>query len=153
MKIDSRLSSVIHVLLHMHDAPAPLSSEKLAAFLRTNPVVVRRMLGQLRKAGLVHSGKGHGGGWQLAGTLESISLLDVHAALGSPPIFAFGNRTAAPKCLVEQAVNSALDEAMGEAEALLLARLKAVSLASLADDFRSRLKLRHQSTGDHSHAH
>lgn len=152
MKLDSRLSSVLHLLLHMDAVPAPISSETLAGFLRTNPVVVRRMLGQLRKAGLVRSGKGHGGGWQLARELGAISLLDVYTALGSPPIFALGNRSSAPRCLVEQAVNASLGGAMAEAEALLMGRLRSVSLAGLAEDFRVRMKQHPQAAiGDHRH--
>ncbi|TDN15165.1 transcriptional regulator, partial [Lactobacillus crispatus] len=41
-------------------------------------------------------------------------------------------------CLVEQAVNAALGDAFRDAEALLIERLGNVSLADLADDFRTR---------------
>ena len=62
----------------------------------------------LRDAGFVRSQKGHGGGWTIARDLALITLRDVYAALGSPALFALGNRTEAPGCLVEQAVNTAL---------------------------------------------
>ena len=81
----------------------------------------------------------HGGGWALACDLSEITLRDVYTALGSPEPFAMGNRTEAPGCLVEQAVNAALDEAFDEAEALLLARMGAVTLAAIAEDFHRRL--------------
>ena len=44
-----------------------------------------------------------------------------------------------PKCLVEQAVNAALDQAFDDAEALLLSRLGSVTLAMLSADFHKRL--------------
>src|SRR5262249_4782566 len=120
MKRDSRLSGVLHVLLHMAEQDGPVTSEALARAMRTNPVVVRRTMAGLKAAGYVRSDKGHGGGWTIACDLAAVTLGDVHAALGSPSPFAIGNRSAAPDCLVEQAVNAALDGALREAEALLL---------------------------------
>lgn len=139
MRRDSRLSGVLHILLHLAEAEAPVPSEKLALAMQTNAVVVRRVMAGLRDAGLVRSGKGHGGGWALACDLAEVTLRDVYSALGSPEPFAMGNRTEAPSCLVEQAVNAALDDAFRDAEALLLTRMGAVTLAALAEDFRQRL--------------
>lgn len=62
MKCDSRLSGILHVLLHMAEEPRPLTSEALAAAMQTNPAVVRRTMAGLREAGFVRSGRGHGGG-------------------------------------------------------------------------------------------
>lgn len=139
MKRDSRLSGVLHVLLHMAEQEAPVTSEMLAKAMQTNPVVIRRILAGLRDRGYVRSGKGHGGGWTIACDLAAITLLDVYQALGSPSLLAIGNRTEAPGCLVEQSVNAALDGACSDAEALLLSRLGDVTLAMLSADFHARL--------------
>jgi Rrf2 family protein len=146
MKRDSRLGSVLHILLHMADHPEPLPSERLAAFLNTNPVVVRRTMAGLRAAGLVRSAKGHGGGWTLVRDLANVTLREVYAALGAPPFFAMGNRSDAPRCLVEQAVNASLDDVFRDAEALLLARLTSVTLADIAKNLGLRERI-------HSEAH
>lgn len=138
MRKDSRLSRMLHVLLHMARHDGSMTSEHIAGMLQTNPVVVRRTMAGLRDAGYVRSEKGHGGGWALACDLERVSLLDVHQAVGGPAIFAIGSEHADPACAVEQAVNTALDSALREAEALLIARLGAVSLAELARDFDAR---------------
>jgi DNA-binding IscR family transcriptional regulator len=122
----------------MAEAGVPLTSEVLAKAMRTNPVVVRRVMAGLRGAGFVRSVKGHGGGWSVACDPAAVSLYDVYAALGAPEPFALGNRTESPECLVEQSVNAALDEAFQEAEALLLEHMRKVSLASLAEDFKKR---------------
>lgn len=139
MNRDSRLSGVLHLLLHMAEQQAPATSEALAGAMKTNAVVVRRMMAGLREQGFVASTKGHGGGWKLVQSLDTISLRDIYDALGSPQILAMGNRTEAPGCLVEQAVNAALGEAFDEAEAFLLERFGAVTLAQLSADFHSRL--------------
>jgi DNA-binding IscR family transcriptional regulator len=116
--------------------------------MRTNPVVVRRVLAGLREAGLVRSEKGHGGGWLIAGDPATITLHDVYTAIGAPDLFALGNRTEAPGCLVEQAVNQALDDAFKAAEALLIAQLRTVSLATLAAHFESRRRLHGELQGE-----
>lgn len=140
MKRDSRLSGVLHVLLHMSDTDGPITSEALAGMMQTNPVVIRRILGGLRKQGLVQSEKGHGGGWRLACDLEQVTLYDIHVALGAPDVLALGHRTESPGCLVEQAVNAAMSDAFSEAEALLLDRFRTITLAALGRDFRLRMK-------------
>ena len=142
MKRDSRLSGVLHVVLHMADHQTPMTSEQLAKHMMTNPVVVRRIMAGLRERGIVASAKGHGGGWTIAADLERITLKDIYEALGSPEFFALGNRTESPDCLVEQAVNAALDGAFRDAEAMLIARLDDVTLAQLSADFHQRFLAR-----------
>ncbi len=139
MRYDSRLSGVLHVLLHMAEFERPVTSEKMAALMQTNPVVVRRLMGGLRDLGLVASEKGHGGGWTLACDLDRVTLHDVYRALGSPSILAMGHRSEQPACLVEQAVNAALATAFHDAEQLLLDRLSSVTLGQLSADFHTRL--------------
>jgi Rrf2 family protein len=137
MRRDSRLSGVLHVLLHMAHQDAPTTSERLAKAMDTNPVVIRRIMAGLRAAGYVRSEKGHGGGWTLACELSKVTLRDIYKALGSPSLLAIGNRTEAPGCLVEQAVNAALSKSFDDAEALLLARLGEVTLAMLSADIQN----------------
>lgn len=152
MRRDSRLSGVLHVLLHMAEQRGPVTSEMLAKAMDTNPVVIRRIMAGLRDHGYVRSEKGHGGGWRLACDLSKVTLRDVYTALGCPSLLAIGNRTEAPGCLVEQAVNAALGPAFHDAEALLLSRLGDVTLAMLSADFHDRLAVRGGSQ-DLEHAH
>ncbi len=152
MRRDSRLSGVLHVLLHMAEHDGPVTSEMLAKAMGTNPVVVRRIMAGLRDDGYVRSEKGHGGGWVLARDLAGITLRDVFEALGRPALLAMGHRTDQPGCLVEQAVNAALDTAFRDAEALLLSRLGDVTLARLSADFHARLGARSRRT-EIAHVH
>jgi DNA-binding IscR family transcriptional regulator len=139
MRRDSRLSGVLHVLLHMAEQRGPVTSEVLAKAMDTNPVVIRRIMAGLRDHGYIRSEKGHGGGWTLACDLSEVTLRDIYMALGCPSLLAIVNRTDAPGCLVEQAVNAALNEAFHNAEVLLLSRLGDVTLAALSADFHDRL--------------
>lgn len=144
MKRDSRLSSVLHALLHMAEHDCPVTSAFLAKCLGTNPVVVRRTMGLLREAGIVGSDRGHAGGWRITADLATISLRQLHDALGEPAIFAVGNRNDTPGCLVERTVNAALDDSFAQAEALLLVRFAEITLADLAADFAKRHAARHK---------
>ncbi len=148
MNKDTRLSGVLHVLLHLGQASAPLTSEVLATTMATNPAIFRRTMAGLRQAGHVHSGKGHGGGWMLARPLREITLLDVYLALGRPTLFAFGNRSANPECKVERAVNDVLGDTMAAAEALFVERFGAVTLDQLMPSQASALAVH-----AHGHAH
>jgi DNA-binding IscR family transcriptional regulator len=122
----------------MAEHQGPVTSDTLAKAMHTNPVVLRRVMAGLRDHGFVQSEKGHGGGWTLARGLSKITLRDVYTALGSPLLFAIGNRSDTPECLVEQAVNAALDTALRDAETLLLARFGEVTLAMLKADVGRR---------------
>ncbi|WP_448665166.1 RrF2 family transcriptional regulator [Sphingomonas sp. CJ20] len=138
MQLDGRLSRMLHLLIHMDRADGPITSEAAAQMLGTNPVVVRRTLAGLREAGMVRSSKGHAGGWILAKALKDLTMLDVYQAVGKPRIFAIGLADPAPDCLVEQAVNASMSEALGRAERLLIAQLETVTLDAIAADFDRR---------------
>jgi DNA-binding IscR family transcriptional regulator len=135
---DSKLSGVLHVLLHMARADGPVTSEVMAKAMDTNPVVIRRFMAGLRDDGYVRTEKGRGGGWSLACDLAKVTLLDVYNALGEPSLLAIGNRTESPRCQVERAVNAALGKSFDEAEAMLLASFGKVTLAALAADVQRR---------------
>ena len=55
MRKDSRLSRMLHVLIHMGRHEERATSETIAQMLGTNPVVVRRTMGLLKEQGFVTS--------------------------------------------------------------------------------------------------
>ncbi|WP_372637211.1 Rrf2 family transcriptional regulator [Cohnella sp.] len=81
MKISSRFSIAVHVLSLLAVMPsAHNTSEWIAGSVGTNPVIVRRVMGQLKKAGLVTVKAGSGGA-HLTRSLDEITLLDVYRAV------------------------------------------------------------------------
>ncbi|MGR0303877.1 Rrf2 family transcriptional regulator [Acinetobacter beijerinckii] len=135
MRTDSKLSRMLHVLLHMSRNNKIFTSDEIALMLSTNPVVVRRTMAGLKKAGFIQSEKGPKGGWLLISNLETITLFDIYNAVGEPTIFAIGNERDNPNCAVERVVNAALDDAMTQAQLILLSKLKSTTLADLALQF------------------
>jgi DNA-binding IscR family transcriptional regulator len=134
MTRDRRLSVALHVLLHMSEAGGVVTSAALAPMMKTNPVVVRRTLAGLRRAGIVRSEKGHGGGWSLGRALDAVTVGDVYDALGLSAPFNIDHRAERPTCLLERAVNRVVDGALAEAEAVLVRRLRGLTVAAVLAD-------------------
>ena len=133
MKRSSRLSLALHALVHLHLQPeAAMTSATLAQCLMTNPVVVRRILGELRDAGIVGATKGHDGGWRLLQPADQISLHAIYAAMGESLLLRTSSDPGDQHCGIVRAVDTVMVEFLADAEALLAARLARVSLADIA---------------------
>ena len=144
---NERLSTALHVLLHMAQQPErPMTSEEMAECVGTHPVVIRRTFAGLREAGIVSSVKGHGGGWRLARPASSVSLAEIQRALGER-VVSLTSVEAPPRCLLLQSVVRSLDEAVREAEQVLDRRLSTLTLADLAADVARQ----QTGSGDSSH--
>ena len=143
MRVDNRLSRVIHALLHLNTMDGPATSETLSKMLRTNPTVVRRTMSGLRENGIVHSSKGHHGGWSLAKPLNEISLYSLYKALGMPRLFAMSAGEEETTCLVQQISNEVVSDALEEAKSVFIANLEKVTLESLNKEFIERLSAIH----------
>lgn len=143
MNSDTRLSSALHLLLHMAIDDRPLTSQALSNFVDSNPAVVRRTLAGLREVGWISAARGHGGGWVLSCDLARLTVADVHRALGAPLPFAVANRNTDTRCVIEQSVNAAVDQALGQAESAFIKALERISLGDLATEFKRRWAAHH----------
>lgn len=107
----SRFAVAIHILTLLTQEPdVPATSEYIASSVNTNPVVIRRTLGGLRRAGLVRSQGGVGGGWRLARDAEAITLRDVYRAVEEEDeaVFPLHHRPPNPNCPVGRHIQRAL---------------------------------------------
>lgn len=131
MKRNSRLSLALHTLGHMARDPDRMrKSADIAAHAGTNPVVVRRVLGSLREAGLLVSESGHAGGWRLARAPQEITLADVYLALDER-LVAPEPDTQAHNCSVEHALHSRVAKVMAEVEQSLIQKLSETTILSI----------------------
>ena len=81
MKISSRFSVAVHILSILSIEKEKLcTSEWIASSVNTNPVIIRRVTGMLKKAGLVNVNSGSGGSYLLK-SIEDITLLDIYKAV------------------------------------------------------------------------
>lgn len=113
MAANSRLTVAVHALAWMALARRRgldvLTSDQVAASINTNPVIIRRSLGDLRRAGLVLVRHGTGSGWSLAREPEQISLLDVYEAVEREPLFALHHAEPNLECPVGKGIRPVLD--------------------------------------------
>lgn len=86
MKISTRFSDSIHILafINIYHGKVPLTSNNIASSIGTSPVVVRRLMSQLRKAGLLNTVHGAAEP-SLAKDPTAISLYDVFLAVEDDP--------------------------------------------------------------------
>jgi Rrf2 family protein len=79
---NSRFAVAIHTLAVLaHHCEAPATSDLIAESVNTNPVVIRRLIALLRRAGLVSTRTGRGGGFALGREAKKITLLDIYRAV------------------------------------------------------------------------
>jgi Rrf2 family protein len=120
---NTQFAVAVHVLTYLAGGDgAPVSSDELAESVNANPVYVRRVLGPLREAGLVHSRTGSHGGWELARTAERIRLDEVWSIVqGDDAVL--GLHGPNPQCPVGAGVQRALVEVEAGVAAAVRAEL------------------------------
>ncbi|MBT2557045.1 Rrf2 family transcriptional regulator [Hymenobacter sp. ISL-91] len=140
--MNTRFAVATHIMAYLaHSAGQPVSSDVLAGSAGTHPVVVRRLLGTLRTAGLVRSQRGAGGGTLLARPPAAISLLDVYRAMqqAEPDLFQVGSTTPNHKCDLGRVMQLTLEGLFGPAIEAMCTALAAVSVAQLQQQLHQRL--------------
>src|SRR4029077_9693651 len=114
MAANSRMTIAIHVLagmaLDQRRGHEVLTSDQVAASVNTNPVIIRRCLGDLRRAGLVDVRHGAGSGWSLVRVPGQITLLEVYAAGGPEPPFGLHHSEPNLECPVGNGIRPALSQ-------------------------------------------
>lgn len=117
MPANSRFAIAVHILTLMARAgDEPLKSDEVACSVNTNPVVIRRILCALSKAGLVVSQTGASGGSRLALKPSHITLLEVYRAVDAGEVFALHPQPPNAKCPVGMNIEGALDHILNEVE-------------------------------------
>ncbi len=133
----SRYTVGLHLLtliaLRAGEGGVSFGSQEAATSVNTNPVVIRRILGTLREAGLVESKAGRGGGWVLARSPKQITLADVYTALEQDETM-FGMHSQAPckTCPVGKNIPDMLRMEYGKAEKAMLKELQKTTVADMA---------------------
>lgn len=140
--MNTRFAVATHMLAYLARANGqPVSSDVVARSVGTHPVVVRRLLGDLRRAGLVRTQLGTGGGALLNRAVENITLLDVLHAMLEPEADLFAVNDANPNtgCDVGRVISDSLDDLLGPAKQAMHRALAAVPLSEVIRQIRLRL--------------
>jgi Rrf2 family protein len=112
-----------------------VSSGHLATSVNTNPVVVRRLVGRLQRAGLVKVTAGPGGGARLARAPEAITLRDIFDAVVSHPLVE-SHPQPNVNCPVGRSIGAILDETARGLDHAARAVLEERTIADLCERLR-----------------
>ena len=143
MQISSRFTMAIHMfaLIDAFSRETKITSDFIAGSIGTNPVVVRKLLQQLKAAGLVDVARGTGG-VTVARPLSSINLLDIYKAVECTPeseLFHF-HENPNSMCPVGRNIHAVLDPKLEAAQKAFEASLSTTTLADIENDFQEILK-------------
>ncbi|HWO63840.1 MAG TPA: Rrf2 family transcriptional regulator [Umezawaea sp.] len=138
MSANSRLTVAVHAVawvgLYQRLGHEVATSEQIAGSANTNPVVIRRLLGELRAAGLVKSQRGSGAGWTLAREMTAITLLDVYDAIESGPLFGMHRAEPNQDCVVGAGIQPALKSVYDRLDSTLRAELASSTVEDVLKD-------------------
>lgn len=131
MGLSSRSAVAIHALTMLARWDHSLTSAEIADSLASNPVLVRRILGSLRDAGLVWSTEGRGGGWSLARAPHEITLYDAYTAVEAGPILSRHAHPPSDACEVGRHMQNLVETEFRDAEQAMEERLGRTTIAYL----------------------
>ena len=77
----SEFSIAVHALVYLNHKATTLSSDALAENVCTNPALVRKVMGKLKKAGLVATREGAEGGYLYHPSLDGLTLRQIGDAV------------------------------------------------------------------------
>lgn len=139
MQISSRFTLAIHIFTCIENFKneTKVTSDFLAASTNVNPVIVRKILGQLKSAGLVDVTRGSGGA-SISKPLSEITFYDIYNAVEcveSGELFHF-HENPNPKCPVGRNIHHALDDRLSQIQIAMENEMKKISIADIVEDVK-----------------
>ncbi|NLN97156.1 MAG: Rrf2 family transcriptional regulator [Eubacteriaceae bacterium] len=133
----------IHALVFLNHRKEILSSERLAENICTNSARVRKVMSQLKKAGLVKSKEGAVGGYYFDGDPDQINLAMISKAVADKPIakvWRSGNQK--DLCLLAISMSTIVDNLVEELNVLCEKRYEEITVGDISRDIFER-KVQH----------
>lgn len=138
MKYSIQYSNAIHILAYIEIFKGTdiLSSEMIARSVETNPANIRKIMSNLKRAGLINTVTGKAQP-TLAKQPEEISLLDIYRSIeGETNLIEVDHKTN-PNCLVGANIQTVLTEKYAQLQESVEAEMKQISLAEIITDLAS----------------
>jgi len=142
MQISSRFTIAIHMLVCMDTFKETykVTSDFLAGSINVNPVIIRKLLLQLKDAGLIEVKRGPGGA-VITKPLEEITLLDVYHAVDcveENTLFHF-HENPNLDCPVGKNIHYILDDKLIQVQEAMEKELQGITLADITHDLKQLL--------------
>ena len=141
MQISSRFTMAIHMFTCIDTFPdQKMTSDFMAASIGTNPVIVRKLLQQLKAAGLLEVARGTGG-VTLKRPLDEITFLDVYRAVECSPeeeLFRF-HENPNPNCQVGRNIHQVLDGKLRQVQSAMENELANIRISDVTQEMQERI--------------
>lgn len=143
MQISSRFTIAVHIFtcIDFFQGEYAITSEFLAGSINVNAVTVRRILLQLKAAGLIKISRGRGS-MSAARPLEEITFFDIYKAVEcveDGELFHFHDGPN-PQCPVGRNIHKALDARLEQVQRAMEEELKKITVADVARDTRKAIE-------------
>ena len=136
MQISSRFTMAIHMFACIDTfADQKMTSDFMAGSIGTNPVIIRKLLQQLKTAGLVEVARGTGG-VVITRPLSEITFLDVYKAVECAPdeeLFHF-HENPNEQCPVGRNIHHVLDDKLTQVQKAMEDELSKITLEDVKED-------------------
>lgn len=134
--INQQFPLAVHLLAVLAYRGGRVDSRALAASMDTHPVVVRRLLGALRRADLVATTAGKGGGATLTRPPARVTLRDIYDAVEPPAVIPCTARRVLQRCPVSCGMKTITARLAMKADDALRRELRRTTLADLIREIR-----------------
>lgn len=143
MQISSRFTLAVHIFacIDTFGGEYKVTSDFLAGSTNVNPVIVRKILGQLKGAGLIEVARGTGG-TTVAKPLDEITFLDIYNAVEcveNGELFHF-HENPSTNCPVGRNIHFILDDKLYRVQSALEKELASITLADVKQDTEKYLR-------------
>lgn len=142
MQISSRFTLAVHIFacIDTFQEDYKVTSDFLAASTNVNPVIIRRILGQLKAAGLVEVARGSGGA-SIPKPLHEISFLDIYRAVecvDNGELFHF-HENPNTACPVGRNIHAVLDDKLLRVQKAMEDELASITLEDVIRDTKKQI--------------
>lgn len=142
MQISSRFTIAVHIFacIDTFGKDHKITSEFLASSVNVNPVIIRNILSQLKKAGLVQVQRGSGG-TTISKPMDQITFYDIYQAVDSIEqgnLFHF-HENPNPNCPVGRNIHAVLDPRLDQVQKAMEKELKSITLADIKKDLQKQI--------------
>ena len=144
MQISSRFTIAVHVLLCIETFKndCKVTSDFLASSVNVNPVVIRKLLRLLKKAGIVNVVRGSGGA-TIEKPLDEITLLDVYNVMEcveEGELFHF-HENPSQRCPVGKNIHAILDTRLEAIQKAMEKEMKSITIQDVMNDAKKLIEV------------
>ena len=142
MHISSRFTLAVHIFacIDTFKDEYKITSDFLASSTNVNPVIIRKILGQLKAAGLLDIKRGSGGA-SITKPLDKISFLDIYYAvecIDNGELFHF-HENPNMECPIGRNIHLIMDDKLNRVQGAMEKELASITLQDIKKDIKNML--------------